>query len=107
MYQLLLETLLGFTRTGNQLRLTPRLPKNWSTCTVHYRYIHTTYHVQISGLTAGSAGLERLVLDGQELPGNTFPLYDDLLEHSVSVQCSGSPEWHKQADAPSSPQRID
>ena len=30
MYRLLIETLLGVNLEGNQLRLTPRLPKSWT-----------------------------------------------------------------------------
>ena len=87
MYRLLVETLLGFNREGNQLRLTPRLPKSWPTCTVHYRYKQTTYHVRINRSPTVSAASDRIVLDGQELVGNTVPLQDDGRDHSVAVDC--------------------
>jgi cyclic beta-1,2-glucan synthetase len=88
MYRLLVETLLGFNLEGNQLRLTPRLPKSWPSCTVHYRYKQTTYHVRISRLRNGSSDSDRFVLDGQELERNTIPLQNDRREHSVSIECS-------------------
>ena len=84
-YGLLVETLLGFNLTGNRLRLTPRLPKSWPTCTVHYRYKQTMYHVRINRSPTGSAASNHISLDGQELNGNTIPLQDDRREHSVSI----------------------
>ena len=50
MYRLLLETLLGVNLEGNQLRLTPSMPRKWSTFTVHYRYRQTPYHIRITRL---------------------------------------------------------
>ena len=35
----------------------------------------------------GSPGPNRLQFDGQELAGNTIPLLDDGLEHSVTMHC--------------------
>lgn len=86
MYRLLLETLLGVNLEGNQLRLTPSLPKAWNTFSVHYRYRQTQYHIRITRTPGAFAGNCRLWLDGQALPGNTFPLLDDYQEHSVEMR---------------------
>ena len=55
MYRLLIETLLGVNLEGDQLRLTPRLPKAWTTYKIHYRYRQTVYHITITRLAADSA----------------------------------------------------
>jgi cellobiose phosphorylase len=86
MYRLLLETLLGVNLEGNQLRLTPSLPKSWSTFTLHYRYGQTHYHIRIARLPAVPAGGGRLSLDGQALAGNIVSLLDDHRDHSVEMQ---------------------
>ena len=51
MYRLLIETLLGVNLEGDQLRLTPRLPKSWTTYKIHYRYRQTrlSHHSQPIG----------------------------------------------------------
>ena len=85
MYRLLVETLLGVNREGDQLRLTPRLPRAWATYKIHYRYRQTVYHITISRLNAAAVGGNRLVLDGQELTGPTVPLQDDRKEHVVEL----------------------
>jgi len=83
MYRLLVETLLGVNLEGDQLRLTPRMPKTWSTFKIHYRYRQTVYHITITHLASDLDGKASLILDGQELPGETIPLRDDGTEHFV------------------------
>ena len=86
MYRLLIETLLGVNLAGDQLRLTPHLPKSWTTCKIHYRYRQTVYHITITRLVADSAGANQLFLDGEELAVRTVPLVDDRREHSVELK---------------------
>jgi cellobiose phosphorylase len=88
MYRLLVETLLGVNRAGDQLRLTPRLPENWTTYKIHYRYRQTVYHITITRLAAGAAGADQLILDGQELAVNAVSLVDDRREHFVELKVS-------------------
>jgi cyclic beta-1,2-glucan synthetase len=86
MYRLLIETLLGLNREGNQLRLIPRLPKSWATCKIHYRFGRTTYHISISRPSDHSPGSLQATLDGKKLADLTIPLVDDGQEHSVEVR---------------------
>jgi cellobiose phosphorylase len=86
MYRLVIETLLGVNLEGDQLRLTPRLPKSWTTYKIHYRYRQTVYHITISRLAADAAGANQLFLDGEELAVKTVPLADDRREHFVELK---------------------
>jgi cellobiose phosphorylase len=86
MYRLLIETLLGVNLAGDQLRLTPHLPKSWTTCKIHYRHRQTVYHITITRVTVDSADANQLFLDGEELAGNMVPLVDDQREHSVELK---------------------
>jgi len=89
MYRLLVETLLGVNLEGDQLRLTPRLPKSWTTYKIHYRYRQTVYHITISRLATAAPGADQLFLDKAELAGKTVPLIDDRHEHFVELKvCS-------------------
>jgi len=95
MYRLLLESLLGLRLEGANLSFAPRLPADWPTVSIDYRYRATQYHI---GLT--QSGLESEIqvrLDGRAYPGATIPLVDDQLEHQVDVvvpvtrpQCQGA-----------------
>jgi cellobiose phosphorylase len=86
MYRLLIETLLGVSLEGDQLRLTPRPPKSWTTFKIHYRYRQTVYHITITRLAADWADTNQLFLDGKELAVKTVPLVDDYREHFVELK---------------------
>jgi len=86
MYRLLVETLLGVNLVGDQLHLTPRLPKSWTSFKVHYRYRQTIYHITIIPLVADWAGANQLFLDGKELASEMIPLLDDRREHFVECK---------------------
>jgi len=88
MYRLLLETLLGVNLEGDQLRLTPSLPKTWDTFTLHYRYRQTPYHIRITRVSDAPPSGSRVSLDGQALPDNIIPLLDDHRDHSAELQVS-------------------
>jgi cellobiose phosphorylase len=86
MYRLLVETLLGVNLEGDQLRLTPRLPGNWTSYKIHYRHHQTVYHICITPSPAGSTGANQISLDGHSLPGETIPLQNDHREHFIEAQ---------------------
>ena len=89
MYRLLVETLLGVNLEGDKLRLEPRMPKAWTTFSVHYRYRQTTYHIAVVRAAGGPDGGDRLSLDELEIPGSTIPLRDDRIEHAVQLTICG------------------
>ncbi|MDR3460465.1 MAG: glucoamylase family protein [Verrucomicrobiae bacterium] len=92
MYRLLMETLLGVNLEGDRLRLTPRLPKSWTTCKIHYRYRLTIYHITITPLAADAAEADQLTLDGENLDVKTIPLVDDRREHFVELKVWSRPD---------------
>jgi cellobiose phosphorylase len=104
MYRLLVETLLGVNIEGDQLRLTPRMPREWSTFTVRYRYRETTYHINISRLPVNSAEADLLVLDGIELTSETVPLVNDQRDHVVELKvCGKTILWNPATSQSSNP----
>ncbi|MDI1250793.1 MAG: glucoamylase family protein, partial [Lacunisphaera sp.] len=86
MYRLLLESLLGVNREGDQLRLAPRLPAAWTSYKIHYRYRQTVYHITITRLAADSSEADQLTLDGREISGTVIPLRDDHEEHVAEMK---------------------
>jgi cyclic beta-1,2-glucan synthetase len=84
MYTLILESLLGVRREGNNLRFLPCLPGDWESFKVHYRHRETVYHITV--LQAGDNSAARVTVDGVEQPDNAIPLVDDRQEHSVEVR---------------------
>jgi len=71
---------------GDQLRLTPRMPKSWTSYKIHYRFRQTVYHITITRLDADTEEANQLRLDGNELAAKTVPLVDDRQEHFVEMK---------------------
>jgi cellobiose phosphorylase len=74
MYRLLIETLLGLNLEGNNLRLTPLLPKAWPSYKIHYRSHQTVYHITIMRNVSNISNTNRLTLNGLEIHGISIPL---------------------------------
>ncbi|WP_339799823.1 glucoamylase family protein [uncultured Marinobacter sp.] len=85
MYRLTVETLLGLELEGNHLRITPRVPDDWPGYQIHYRFRDSIYHISIGPMTASSANVARINLDGADCPDDRIPLVNDGLEHVVKV----------------------
>jgi len=83
MYRLLVETLLGVQLEGEQLRLRPRLPSDWPSLKLHYRFRDTFYHITVT--RGEDAAVARLRLDGQEQPDGVIHLVDDRRDHAVEL----------------------
>ncbi|MHB8894100.1 MAG: GH36-type glycosyl hydrolase domain-containing protein [Candidatus Geothermincolia bacterium] len=83
MYTLILESLLGLRRAGEELRFAPCLPADWERFKVHYRYRETVYHITV--LQAGGGRAPRVTVDGVEQPDGAVALVDDHQEHAVEV----------------------
>jgi cyclic beta-1,2-glucan synthetase len=86
MYRLLIETLLGITREGTNLVISPRLPAAWNSVTIRYRYHRSTYRIVIFRSAPGGQARRSLSLDGQPLQGVRIPLVNDDREHAVEYR---------------------
>jgi len=87
MYRLIVETLVGVERVGDNLRISPRLPASWPSIKIHYRYHQTQYHIEVSKVADQESPANRVFLDGQEIAEHgLIPLVDDDRDHIVEVQ---------------------
>lgn len=97
LYRLILESLLGLKREGNQLRLVPCIPPSWKTYSIHYRFGTTQYHIVINQIGADDAqGNTSLTLDGVALKPPIIPLKDDQQEHEVVFIVRRTPPINEQ-----------
>ena len=72
MYRLILESLLGLRRESNKLTIEPRIPREWKSFKIHYRYQETMYHINVTRMPVGT--------------NKTVILINDAQEHQVEVQ---------------------
>jgi len=75
MFRFILESLLGLTRTGNQLTLKPCIPLIWDKYELRYRYFSTVYTITV---------LQQDQNDNAP-SDNTLVLVDDKVEHHVEM----------------------
>lgn len=88
MYRLVVESLLGLRREGEQLHINPCLPRAWPGFRIHYRYRDTSYHITIAQTHAsdvGKIGVNKVVVDGVLRDDQAIPLLDDRRDHVVEV----------------------
>jgi len=81
LYRLIVETLLGLQRSGDQLLIKPSMPATWPGCSLRYRFGTTYYHISVARLREGNS----VFLDGHRLAGQSITLQDDQEEHQVQV----------------------
>jgi cyclic beta-1,2-glucan synthetase len=86
MYRLITESLLGIRLEVNKLRLDPRLPEEWKSFKIHFRYRETFHHITINKPAGVSGKVLRVAIDGVERPDRTIPLVDDRRDHHVVVE---------------------
>jgi cyclic beta-1,2-glucan synthetase len=84
LYQLLVDSLLGFERRGSRLRLRPLLPRAWPGFTILYRFGSATY--EIACRASDSARSAGTTVDGVPVPEGWIELVDDRAAHTVVVQ---------------------
>ncbi|MBC7207028.1 MAG: hypothetical protein H5U27_10985, partial [Methyloversatilis sp.] len=90
MYRLLLESLLGFTRTGDTLRIRPCMPPEWRDFVIDYRFGETSYHIVVERSPADGGRPDSLVtLDGAFCRDGVVVLVDDRQPHRVEVSLPG------------------
>ncbi|HRF12920.1 MAG TPA: glycosyl hydrolase family 65 protein, partial [Candidatus Accumulibacter phosphatis] len=92
MYRLIVESLLGLRRDGEQMHLAPCLPREWPGFSIRYRYRETTYHIAVTQTRADASlksGVTGVTVDGVEHDDQAIALLDDRREHRVEVSVRG------------------
>jgi len=85
MLRFMLESVLGLHIEGDQLRMTPCCPEDWSSFELNYRYRDTLYRIEVHPACAEVPG-SGWSLDGNPCPNPAVTLVDDHREHVVIVQ---------------------
>ncbi len=103
MYRLAVETLIGLRLEVDRLRVAPRVPSDWKSYKIHYRYRETFHHITLTRTNkkpdpakrkraaTEPEPVNRIIMDGVELRQSglsqgTIPLLDDRRDHYVDVE---------------------
>nr|WP_315254222.1 glucoamylase family protein [uncultured Duganella sp.] len=88
MYRLILESLLGLTRTATHLKLEPRMPQEWTTFSLSYRYASATYEIRVA---KGPTSAPIMSVDGVPQPDGLIELRDSGRTHRVELLVPATP----------------
>ena len=83
MYRLIVESLLGVTRSAHELALAPRMPAEWNEFTLTYRHASSSYVIRVARAQPGEAAT--LTIDGVTRDGNVIALEDTGSTHQVQL----------------------
>jgi len=93
MYRLVLESLLGLRLAVDKLYISPCIPADWPSFTIHYRYRETLYHIVITQAAEDAKAPidgQKLLLDGIAQDGTAITLVDDQREHCVALSLASA-----------------
>ncbi|HEX7942353.1 MAG TPA: protein ndvB, partial [Gemmatimonadaceae bacterium] len=90
MYRIALEAILGFTRRGDTLSFTPRVPAAWPEFTIEYRFGNSVYTIVVHRPGDGINGDAEVSVDGVALETPHVQLVDDGRPHEVVVRSPAS-----------------
>jgi cyclic beta-1,2-glucan synthetase len=85
MYRLGLEAILGISRLGDTLKISPCIPGNWPGFKVDYCFRTNHYKISVKNPAGVCRGVRQILLDGKPLSGNLIPLREDGQPHEVRV----------------------
>ncbi len=85
MYRLGIEAILGLQRDGDTLHVDPCIPSDWEGFSVDYRYGDSSYHILVHNPAGVQCGVQRVALDGNDLPDKAIALERDGGNHQVEV----------------------
>ena len=83
MYQLIIESFLGFKKHGDKLSFTPCIPTSWTSFKIRYVHEETPYQFVFTQ-DLKQAGIQ-IKLDGLPQAGMMLQLTNDKQEHQVEV----------------------
>ncbi|MEO6953234.1 MAG: glucoamylase family protein [Polyangia bacterium] len=84
LYRVVVETMLGFTKRGDTLRIDPCIPTSWPKFELTYRHGASTYRVEVRNPRGVSRGVTSMLLDGTRVDAVT--LVDDGATHTLVVE---------------------
>ena len=85
-YRLNMETLLGLKLIVGELQFTPRVPTDWKSVQIHYRFRETIYRITCLNISGTWQQPPKIFIDGIGQPLAMLKLTDDRREHFVEVK---------------------
>ena len=82
-YRVVVETMLGFSKRGDTLRIDPCIPTSWPAFSITYRHGQSSYRIAVTNPRGVSRGVTSMLLDGARV--DVVQLVDDGATHAIAV----------------------
>jgi cyclic beta-1,2-glucan synthetase len=86
MYRVGLESILGFEKVGNTLRIRPCVPSHWPSFIITYRFGTSTYRIEVRDPAIVAMRGSAINVDDAAIEGDAILLVDDGRLHQVVVR---------------------
>jgi cyclic beta-1,2-glucan synthetase len=86
MYRTGIEGILGIHRMGNFLEIDPCIPRNWPGFEASIKIELTTYFINVDNSAGVNHGINRIQVDGVDLPTNRIELNNEKPTRHIFVQ---------------------
>jgi cyclic beta-1,2-glucan synthetase len=70
----------------DELRFTPRIPREWKQFKLDYRFRQTNYHLTCLNISGSWKIPAKIIVDGNETPEAVLKLVDDQYDHHVEFR---------------------
>ena len=72
-----LEDILGLNIKNGLLKINPCISSKWEEYSIRYKYKNTIYNIKVKNPNGKNTGIEKFILNGQEIPEKEIKLVDN------------------------------
>lgn len=84
-FKAILEYILGLKIKGGFLSLEPCIAKSWKEYEIKYKYKTSIYHIIVKNQEGKNTGVEKFIVNGNEVPEKKIPLCDDGKIYNIQI----------------------
>lgn len=85
-YKAGIEYILGFKIENNVLKINPCISMDWKEFSMRYKYGRSIYNIKVKNLNGKCFGVNRILLNGEEVQNKAILLVDDGRVNEVVVE---------------------
>ena len=80
-----IEYILGLKINGNIMKIQPCISKEWKEYSIRYKYNNTIYNIKVCNPNGKNTGVDKVLLNGEEIENKSIILKDDGRVYDVEV----------------------